>query len=119
MMIKRLRLCFLVIACRFLTGCNQAGRMNDISRVTYTIDSGTILPELQWHEAITITEEGVILTRNGKSDDSQVNAGSWQIVADEQGVKALFDQLEGLRNSSRPWIFLKKRRTAIWFAKLV
>ena len=99
-MIKGLRLCFLVIACGLLAACNQAGRMNEISRVAYTIDSGTILPELQWYEAITITEEGVSLTRNGKADDSQVNAGSWQIVADEQAVKALFDQLQGVDGST-------------------
>lgn len=74
--------------------------MSDISRITYTIDSGTILPELQWHEAITITEQGVTLTRNGKSNDSQVNAGSWEIVADKQGIKALFEQLAGVDGST-------------------
>jgi hypothetical protein len=100
MTIQRLRLCFLVVACGLMAGCSQAGKMSDISRITYTIDSGTILPELQWHEAITITEQGVTLTRSGKSNDSQVNAGSWEVVADAQGIKALFDQLAGVDGST-------------------
>jgi len=68
--------------------------MDDISAITHSINSGTILPELQWHEAIVITKDRVSLARNGKVDETQVNTGTWVITVDEQEVEALFQQLE-------------------------
>ena len=93
-MMKKLLLFLMLIACGFLAGCRPVETMDDISGIVYTIDSGTILPELQWHEAITITKQGATLIRNGKVDETQVNAGTWVIPVDEQEVEALFQQLE-------------------------
>jgi len=67
--------------------------MNNITQVSYTSDAGTILPELQWHEQISITRSKVSLTRNGRVADTRVNAGSWEFAADERKVQALFEQL--------------------------
>ena len=67
--------------------------MNYITQVSYTSDAGTILPELQWHEQIVITESKDSLTRNSRATDTQINAGSWEIPVDTQRVVALFEQL--------------------------
>jgi hypothetical protein len=85
-----------VLACLSIccAGCTAGGRVGTISQVTYTADSGPILPELQWHERITITGDGVTLARNGKVKDTQVNAGTWELAVDAQAVAALFAQLE-------------------------
>ncbi len=93
-MTKKLLLFLMLIFCGFLAGCRPVETMDDISGIMYTIDSGTILPELQWHEAITITKQGATLIRNGKVDETQVNTGTWVILVDEQEVEALFQQLE-------------------------
>lgn len=70
-----------------------------ISQITYAIDSGTILPELQWHEQFVITRNQVTLSRNGRVPGSEVNAGTWTFPADGSQVKALFRQLEGVNGS--------------------
>ena len=67
--------------------------MNSITQVSYTSDSGTILPELQWHEQIVITKSKVSLARNGRVAGTQVNAGSWEIPVDAQQIAKLFEQL--------------------------
>ena len=67
--------------------------MKDIAKVSYTSDAGTILPELQWHEQIVITKNKVSLARNGRTADTQINAGSWEIPVDAQKIAALFEQL--------------------------
>ncbi len=67
--------------------------MNEITQITYTSEAGTILPELQWHEQISITRSKVSLTRNGRVANTEVNAGSWEVAADERQVLALFEQL--------------------------
>jgi hypothetical protein len=77
-----------------LPGCKSEGYLQDISRISYTSDSGTILPELQWHEEIVITRGQVSLSRNGRTPDTQINAGSWEFPVDEAKVAALFDQLK-------------------------
>jgi hypothetical protein len=74
-------------------GCTGAEPMNNVTQVSYTSDAGTILPELQWHEQIVITKSTLSLTRNGRTADTRINAGSWEFAADEQKVKALFEQL--------------------------
>jgi hypothetical protein len=70
--------------------------MNDISQVTTTSDSGTILPELQWHEQIVITKDKVTLIRKGRTADTQVNAGTWEFAVDAQKAAALFAQLKAV-----------------------
>jgi hypothetical protein len=70
--------------------------MMDIIQVFYTSDSGLILPELQWHEAITISRNKVVIQRNGKTPGTQVQAGRWEVAVDESSVAALFEQLSGI-----------------------
>lgn len=85
---------FSAICCMCLAGCQTAASGEKVVKITYTSESGTILPELQWYEEITITKDTILLTRNGKTPDTQVNAGDWQFPADAQQVTALFEQLE-------------------------
>lgn len=80
----------------FITSCNTVRHMNNITQISYTSDSGPVLPELQWYEQIVITKNQVSLTRNGKVENSEINAGSWNFAVDEQKVTALFEQLEGV-----------------------
>lgn len=84
----------------FLTACKTVQNMNKISQISYTSDSGAILPELQWHEQITITPGKVTLARNGKTPDTIVNAGTWDFGVEEQKTTALFEQLEAIRCSA-------------------
>lgn len=67
--------------------------MKDVSEVVYTSDSGALLPERQWHERIVITRGRVTLTRNGRTADTLVNAGTWELAVAERAVAALFGQL--------------------------
>lgn len=71
--------------------------MNKISQISYDSYSGAILPELQWHEQITITPGKVILTRNNNSPDTIVNVGTWDFTVEEQKTIALFEQLETIQ----------------------
>lgn len=89
-----------IIFCRGITGCQTEQAMNDISQVSYTSDSGTILPELQWHEQIIITKNKVSLTRNGRAADTKVNTGVWEFVVDEPKVTALFAQLTAVNRAA-------------------
>jgi hypothetical protein len=57
----------------YAAGCSTVEPMNNVTQVSYTSDSGTILPELQWHEEIVITKSKVSLTRNGRVADTQIN----------------------------------------------
>ena len=46
---------FLILAalfCPCMSGCKTVRHMKDISQVSYTSESGTILPEEQWYEQI-------------------------------------------------------------------
>ena len=70
-------LLFVILAIIFyecMTGCNTGQYMNDISQISYTSDSGMILPELQWHEEIIITKNKVSLIRNGISRQFDTSA---------------------------------------------
>ena len=87
-------LLLLALACACISGCNRVGYLDDIAWITYTSESGTILPELQSHETVTITRERVTLTRRGKTDDTDVDEGTWVFDVDPQRVTALFEQLE-------------------------
>jgi hypothetical protein len=70
--------------------------MNDITQIIYTSDSGTILPELQWHEVVVITKDEVSLARNGRVENSEINSGVWKFPVDEQRTAALFAQLRSV-----------------------
>lgn len=67
--------------------------MNHISQISYTTDSGTILPERQWHEQLTITPTQITLKRHGRAENSTINAGTWEFAADTPQVRELFAQL--------------------------
>jgi len=84
----------------FLTGCETEPKMTRISQITYSSDAGTILPELQWHEEYQITPEEITFKRNGKALDTMVNEGSWSMDVDEDVLKNLFDQINGVNLSS-------------------
>jgi hypothetical protein len=86
--------------CGSLASCNTPETMTDISQIVYTSDAGTILPELQWHEQIVIAQDKVCLTRNGRAENTKVNAGTWEIAVDEQEVAELFRQLEAVDRSA-------------------
>jgi hypothetical protein len=85
-----------VICCHWLTGCKAEKNLNDVSSVIYTSDSGSILPELQWHERYTITRNKVILARNGKTANTRINEGTWEVNLGEQKVDSFFAQIEAL-----------------------
>lgn len=81
------------LICAWVVGCARGNPMRDVTEVIYTSGAGTILPELQWHEQISITRQAVTLTRNGRVAESRVNAGRWAFAADARAVDALFKQL--------------------------
>ncbi len=56
--------------------------MQTMTMVRYSLDSGPLLPERQWHEEITITQNAVVIKRNGKIAETKVNAGSWDVPVD-------------------------------------
>jgi len=89
----------ILVALTFPLGCEAPRTMNAITRITYTSDSGSILPELQWHEEFVITADRVTLIRNGRTADTQVNAGTWEIDVSADAVTALFSDLEETRPS--------------------
>ncbi|KPL72067.1 hypothetical protein ADN00_16460 [Ornatilinea apprima] len=70
--------------------------MNELIEVTYTSDAGSILPELQWHEEIIVNEDAVTFLRNGKTPDTKVNAGTWNVQTDEKTLQALFSALKNV-----------------------
>jgi hypothetical protein len=74
--------------------------MQDITQIAYTSDSGSILPELQWHERITITANTISFVRNGKAASTHVNVGAWEWAANAQAVKALFAQLAAINSAA-------------------
>lgn len=82
-----------------LSGCSTEQHMKEITQISYTSDSGALLPELQWHEEYVITDGAVTFSRNGKVAETEVNAGTWQIALDEQQTAALFKQLEAVDNA--------------------
>jgi len=89
-----------VLCCVWITGCKAARHMNDVRQVSYTSDAGSILPELQWHEEIIITKDNISLIRNGRTPDTEINEGTWELAVDEQEVAALFEQLEAIDRST-------------------
>ncbi len=70
--------------------------MHGIDHIAYSSDAGSILPELQWHEEIVITQHTITLMRKGRVRETQVNVGRWEWLADHAEVVALFAQLESV-----------------------
>ena len=92
-----LRLTIIIIIVLMLSGCDKADAMKEIKQIIYTSDSGTILPELQWHEEYVIDQDSVTFKRSGRTENTTVNAGEWEIKVDSEDLIGLFDQLEILK----------------------
>jgi hypothetical protein len=81
-----------------LCACSKSGRCaGDITEVTYHITSGPVAT--WWSEKYVISETGVRLTR-GEEAGSEVNAGTWELDVDPDGVALLFEQLEAVKWAS-------------------
>lgn len=93
-MTRNCRLVLLIFVCTLLAGCETEVSMPTIEQVRYTADSGPVLPELQWHEEITISATGVNLVRNGRTPDTRVNVGTWVIAIGADEISTLFRQLQ-------------------------
>ncbi|HNR01503.1 MAG TPA: hypothetical protein PKK59_03120 [Anaerolineaceae bacterium] len=90
-MSKRLFICFTsIVILMFAAGCDVKSADKDIAQILYTIDSGSVLPELQAHEVYTITPGTVQLTRTGKNSNTQVFEGEWTFTTAEGLLKELF-----------------------------
>jgi hypothetical protein len=74
--------------------------MKEVSEVSYSEESGTIPPDLQLYEKIVITRNRVTLTRNGRTADTEVNEGAWDLEVDEQEIATFFERLEAIDCSS-------------------
>jgi hypothetical protein len=96
----RLFLILAALLCSCVSGCTRVRYLNEISEVSYAEQSGTILPELQLYEQVVITRAKVTLSRNGKTEDTEVNEGTWAVEVDEQKVRQFFEQLEAIDCSS-------------------
>jgi len=79
-----------------LSGCQKADKMQKISQIAYVSESGTILPELQWHEKFIVQQNSITFTRSGNADASEVNAGSWPVPFDSEALLNLFETLENV-----------------------
>lgn len=86
----------LILLFFFVAGCQKAENMQTISQITYVSESGTILPELQWHEEFIIRTDSVTFMRSGNAGASDVNTGSWQVTYDAAKVSALFETLKSV-----------------------
>jgi hypothetical protein len=86
--------------CTCLPGCTRVRYLTDISQVSTSTQSGTILPELQLYEQIIITRDRVTLTRKGMTPDTEVSEGTWEFAVDAQEVMAFWKQLEAIDCSS-------------------
>lgn len=84
-----------IIFC-WLPGCSSVKTLDNITQVSITSDAGSIPDELQWHEEITITKDDVSFVRNGRTDETEVDEGSWDVPVGAQSVAALFAELEAV-----------------------
>lgn len=96
---KQWMVVMMALCCALVSGCARSGR-DEIVQVSYAVDSGPILPELQWHEQYTITSGQVVFTRSGKIEQTLANAGSWTLDVKPQQIDSLFKQLAALDTSS-------------------
>jgi hypothetical protein len=74
-----------------LSGCRQGSRCDgEVGEVTYRYWTGHVVPP--WSEEYTITRDAVRLVRTGEQD-SEVNAGTWELDVDPARIDLLFEQL--------------------------
>jgi len=83
-----------------LSGCKQVTKLIEIDQVIYSYNTGPILPEMQVHEQYSILKDRVEFSRNGLSNDSMVNSGTWLIQVDEQKSQELFNTLKSVKCKS-------------------
>jgi len=93
---SRVSLFFILIVSATLAGCKKADTMKPITQITSISESGTILPELQWHEEFIILQKSIIFTRSGNADTSEVNAGRWSVPFETAALADLFATLENV-----------------------
>jgi hypothetical protein len=98
--VKRKITLLAAVVCLWLAGCRADDAMKDISTIAYSSDVGSILPEMQWHEEVTISRDRISFTRNGRVPGTQVNEGNWEFAADETQVIALFTVLQAVNCTS-------------------
>ena len=96
----RLFLFWIALFCLCLPGCRRVKYIKDISQVTITEQSGTILPELQLYQEIVISRDRVTLHRNGRTDNTEVNEGDWELGVDEAELATFLAHLESTNCSS-------------------
>jgi len=70
--------------------------MDSIKTVIYEADSGSVLPEQQWHVRYDIDRTAVTLTRNGRSPSSVILSGSWKLAADTAAIEDFFRRIEAV-----------------------
>lgn len=87
-----------------ISGCSEVVNMKEISQIEFSSDSGSILPELQWHEEYIIRRDSVTFVRYGKIESSKVNSGSWEIESDQLMIDELFDRLAKVNTRSIKYI---------------
>ncbi len=90
----------LALALLIQAGCEKKENAVRIVSVNYSADSGSVQPEMQWHEEILITREKAVLSRNGKTADTIVNAGSWDGRVDTQKSAEYFELLDSTHCST-------------------
>lgn len=71
--------------------------MRQIDHVSYSIISGTILPELQYSEEFIIRGNEVTFIRKNNSENTHVNTGTWSVTVDKEKINLLFNTLEKVR----------------------
>lgn len=84
----------ILITAAILSACSRESEMRTIKEIRYLKSSGSILPELQWVEEYLLSAENATLSRKGRIENSQVNAGSWNLIPDRLVLKELFDALQ-------------------------
>lgn len=77
-----------------LMGCDVKEQQKVVMRITYSVDSGPVLPELQMIEKYEIKRDGVKLTRSGKIPDTQVFEGEWAFTTEKEKLDKLFRTAE-------------------------
>jgi hypothetical protein len=86
----------LALALLVQAGCGKEANGMQIIQVNYSADSGSIQPEMQWHEEILITRDKAVLSRNGKTADTIVNVGTWDGWMDTRKSVDFFELLESI-----------------------
>lgn len=81
-----------------LCGCSAplpgvAGGAPSVVAVHYQVESGPLLPEVQWTARYDITAKGVEFERAGKVAETRVNAGEWTVPSDQPRRQDLLTRL--------------------------